>query len=71
MGGHKMKKRLVSVVLSLAMVATLFAGCGSNSNADSGNVNTESTGVADAGNTETTTIQVAAIETAYGADMWK
>ena len=63
-----MKKRLLSVVLSVAMVSTLFAGCGSNSNADSGKVNSETT---DAGDSETTTIQVAAIETAYGADMWK
>lgn len=69
-----MKKRLLSVVLSVAMVSTLFAGCGSNSNADSGKVNSETTDAGDggdAGDAETTTIQVAAIETAYGADMWK
>lgn len=66
-----MKKRLLSVVLSVAMVSTLFAGCGSNSNADSGKVNRETTDAGDGGDAETTTIQVAAIETAYGADMWK
>ena len=75
-----MKKRLVSFVLSLAMVASLFAGCGGSSNAGSnaGNnaASTESTGAAstesaDAGNAEATTITVAAFEGGYGADLWK
>ena len=55
-----MKKRLVSLLLCLAMVATMFAGCGNN------DANNDTT----ADNTEVT-IKVAAIETAYGSDMWK
>ena len=61
-----MKKRLVSLVLSLAMVASLFAGCGGN-NADNNVAGTES---ANAGS-EATKITVAAFEGGYGADLWK
>ncbi|MBR5316680.1 MAG: carbohydrate ABC transporter substrate-binding protein [Lachnospiraceae bacterium] len=63
-----MKKRLVSFVLSLAMVTSLFAGCGGNSDAGNNAVGTEST---EAGNAAATTISVAAFEGGYGADLWK
>lgn len=76
-----MKKRLLSAILSVTMVASLMAGCGSNDNtADNGGDNAataESTEVAgDAGTTDETTeggktISVAAIETAYGSEMWQ
>ena len=55
-----MKKRLLSALLCVSMVASLLVGCGSSSSSDS----------EDAATTESTTIKVAAIETAYGADMW-
>ncbi len=48
-----MKKRILSVILCLAMVATMFAGCTPTNNGDSKK------------------IKVAAIETAYGSEMWK
>ena len=64
-----MKKRLVSIVLSLAMVASLFAGCGGNNNAANNAAETETQ---EAGNTaEATKITVAAFEGGYGADLWK
>ena len=48
-----MKKRILSVILCLAMVATMFAGC------------------TPAGQGSSKKIKVAAIETAYGSEMWK
>lgn len=67
-----MKKRFVSALLSVAMAAVLLAGCGSSGDSAT---TTGSTTPADTG-TDTTeagggTIKVAAVETAYGADMWK
>lgn len=56
-----MKKRLLSLLLSTAMVASLLAGCGS---AGKGEDATDA-------KAEDVTIKVAAIETAYGSDMWK
>lgn len=49
-----MKRRLLSVILMVSMVASLLTGCG-----------------AKAGTNEETTIKVAAIETAYGSEMWQ
>ena len=68
-----MKKRLVSIVLSLAMVASLFAGCGGNNNAANNAANNATeTETQEAGNTaEATKITVAAFEGGYGADLWK
>ena len=56
-----MKKRLLSLLLSTAMVASLLAGCGSASKGED----------ATDAKAEDVTIKVAAIETAYGSDMWK
>lgn len=59
-----MKKRIVSVLLCATMVLTMLTGCGGGGQqADGGNTQGDGT--------ETTKIKVAAIETAYGADMWK
>ncbi len=49
-------KKIMALLLAVLMVMGLFAGC---TPADNGNDNTEKT------------IQVAAIETAYGSEMWK
>ena len=54
-----MKKRLLSAILCVAMVASLLVGCGSSSSSEE-----------EAPAAESTSIKVAAIETAYGADMW-
>lgn len=59
-----MKKRIVSVLLCATMVLTMLTGCGGGGQqADGGNTQGDGT--------ETAKIKVAAIETAYGADMWK
>ena len=55
-----MKKRFLSAILCVAMVASLLVGCGSSSSSEE----------AEAPAGEGTKIKVAAIETAYGADMW-
>ncbi len=59
-----MKKRILSVLLCATMVLTLFTGCGGGNNG--GNGDTQA-----AGGEEVQKIKVAAIETAYGSDMWK
>ena len=56
-----MKKRILSVLLCATMVLTLFAGCG----ASNGGGDTQ----ADGGEAAQK-IKVAAIETAYGSDIW-
>ena len=58
-----MKKRILSVLLCAVMVLSMLTACGGGNN---GGGNTEQNG----GET-TKTIKVAAIETAYGAQMWK
>ena len=61
-----MKKRILSVLLCATMVLTLFTGCGGGNNggnADNGDTQN--------GGDEVQKIKVAAIETAYGSDMWK
>jgi N-acetylglucosamine transport system substrate-binding protein len=55
-----MKKRILGVLLSTAMVVSLFTGCMGNS--------TGGTEDADASKKK---IKVAAIETAYGSEMWE
>ena len=66
-----MKKRVISMLLCTAMAVSLLAGCGGGGN--------DTADTADTADTSTTTteggeaaekIKVAAIETAYGADMW-
>ncbi len=60
-----MKKRILSVLLCMTMVLTLFTGCGGGNN-DSGNGDTQN------GDTEAAKkITVAAFEGGYGADLWK
>ncbi len=81
----KMKRKLMALLLTGAMTATVFAGCGKTEDpapaADENNdapVSTESNEEEPAANDETEapseveeqTLKVAAIETAYGADMW-
>ena len=59
-----MKKKILCTMMSMVMVASLFAGCGT----DSGTENSASdNSKKEAG----TTISVAAIETAYGSEMWQ
>ena len=73
---YTMKKRLVSLVLSLAMVASLFAGCGGSNNADA-NADANNDAVVSTEDASTpapapaTKITVAAFEGGYGADLWK
>ena len=55
-----MKKRVLSVLLSTALVLSLFTGCMGNS-----------TGGTEDSNASKKTIKVAAIETAYGSQMWE
>ena len=59
-----MKKRIISLLLCAAMTVSMLAGCGSKTEAPAENAGAETP--ADA-----VTLKVAAIETAYGADMWK
>ena len=72
-----MKKKLLSALLSVAMVASLLVGCGGGSaeqapaEETTGEATTEE--AADATTeapAEDVTISVAAIETAYGSEMW-
>ena len=60
-----MKKKILCTMMSMVMVASLFAGCGTDSgteNSASDNSKKEKAG---------TTISVAAIETGYGSQMWQ
>ena len=69
-----MKKKLLSALLCVAMVASLVVGCGGNETpaTDEPAVTDEAETPADETETpaEDVTIKVAAIETAYGSDMW-
>lgn len=75
-----MKKKLLSTLLCVTMVASLVVGCGSTNTdtpADDANVeDTADDADADAADDAAdndlagTTIKVAAIETAYGSEMW-
>lgn len=80
----KMKRKLMALLLTGAMTATVFAGCGKTEEPAPANedndtpVSTESNEEEPAANNETEapveaeeqTLKVAAIETAYGAGMW-
>ena len=61
-----MKKKLLSALLCVAMVASLVVGCGAKEEAPAAEAPAATEEVAEA-----VTIKVAAIETAYGSDMWK
>ena len=70
-GETEMKKKLLSALLCVAMVASLVVGCGSKpAEAPAEDAATEDVATEEVAE-EATKIQVAAIETAYGADMWK
>lgn len=68
-----MKKRILSVLLCAAMVASLLVGCGSKDDAvkDTPVEDEANTPADDAADAEAGTVKVAAVETAYGADMWQ
>lgn len=67
-----MKKRVISALLCVAMVASLVVGCGGSKDAAVDTPATDDVATDDAEvPAEDVTIKVAAIETAYGADMWK
>ena len=71
-----MKKKILSLLLATAMVISVFAGCGSKTaDAPADDAATEDTADAadDAAEVETDggVVKVAAVETAYGADMWQ
>lgn len=78
-----MKKKILCTMMSMVMAASLFAGCGTETGTEtsvSDNSKTEETGTEAAEQTtsdnpyaayEGTTISVAAIETAYGSEMWQ
>ena len=68
-----MKKKLLSALLSVAMVASLLVGCGGSSAPaeESAPAAKEETETTEEAATEDVTISVAAIETAYGAEMWQ
>ena len=73
-----MKRKLLCAILSVTMAASPLAGCGSDNTTeqttDAGNdvtPGTEEGTEAAAGNAEGETISVAAIETAYGSEMWQ
>ena len=65
-----MKKKLLSALLCVAMVASLVVGCGAKEEAPAAEA-PAATEEATEEVAEEVTIKVAAIETAYGADMWK
>lgn len=67
-----MKKRILSVLLCAAMVASLLVGCGSKDDAvkDTPVEDEANTPADDAADAEAGVVKVAAVETAYGADMW-
>ena len=56
---------ILCTMMSMVMVASLFAGCGTDSGKENSASDTSKT--KEAG----TTISVAAIETAYGSEMWQ
>ena len=68
-----MKKKLLSALLSVAMVASLLVGCGAKTEeapAATEEAVVEEAATEEAAPAEDVTISVAAIETAYGSDIW-
>ena len=65
-------KKVLSIALAVAMSLTLLAGCGSTpASTPASTAGGESTPAAEGGDYAGQTLKVAAIETAYGADMWQ
>ena len=66
-----MKKKLLSALLSVAMVASLLVGCGgTTAPAAKEEAAAPEAAAPEAAPAEDVTISVAAIETAYGSEMW-
>ena len=66
-----MKKRILSVLLCMTMVLTLFTGCGGNNNGGNNNGGNNDGGDTQADGGETKKITVAAFEGGYGSELWK
>ena len=66
-----MKKKLLSALLCVAMVASLVVGCGAKEEAPAETPAATEEEAPAAEDAAEVTIKVAAIETAYGSDMWK
>lgn len=67
-------KKALSIVLVLCMALTVLAGCGSSSSSAAASTPAStagSTSAAPAGDYAGQTLKVAAIETAYGSEMWQ
>ena len=65
-----MKKRILSVLLCMTMVLTLFTGCGGNNGGNNNGGNNDG-GDTQADGGETKKITVAAFEGGYGSELWK
>ena len=63
-------KKLLSIMLVLTMALTLLAGCGGSGSSSAPAASSGSTAGSSSAPAEQT-LKVAAIETAYGSDMWK
>ena len=63
-------KKLLSIMLVLTMALTLLAGCGGSGSSSTPAASSGSTAGSSSAPAEQT-LKVAAIETAYGSDMWK
>lgn len=67
-----MKKKLLSALLCVAMVASLVVGCGGSDDSSADTTPTEDTADDTAAeSSDGGVVKVAAVETAYGADMWQ
>lgn len=66
-----MRKRIISLLLCAAMCVSLLAGCGSKTEAPAEAPAETSEAPAEEAAPADVTLKVAAIETAYGSDMWK
>ena len=69
-------KKALSLVLALGMAASLLAGCGGTTSSsapasEAGSTAASGSTAAAEGDYAGQTLKVAAIETAYGADMWQ
>ena len=73
-------KKVISILLATALTASMLAGCGGKTDAPAAEAPAEDSGQSEApaeGGEEAAepaaggTIKVAAIETAYGSEMWQ